>query len=98
MHESGPKLIDDQAFLPAWFQRAIGVVKGGRGAIEKVQHRDVDLTVAIVAGGVDKRGDLIASGKDISAPQVPMQQGWRSQFRQPVREVCSESLDAAGKC
>ena len=74
MHEGRPKPVDGETLFPARVKRTIGFVKSGRGAIEKVQHGNVDLSVAIVAGGIDQRRNPLPGGENIPAPKIAMKE------------------------
>ena len=84
MNDQRPEPIDRLAALPTRIERE-RVEEDGRRAIEQSQHGDINLAVAVTAGGIDQRRDAIARDEHVAAPQIAVQQRWPGIVRQQFR-------------
>ena len=81
--ERGPLLIGGEAAL-------------GRTA-EQAQHREIELAVTAVGGGIDQPGLLIAVGEDVAGPQVAVDAGGRLRWAGDVVDAIDEPVEQGGR-
>ena len=101
MHQQGVEIIEIAPSLEeAGADRPELVIALEEGLAEGAEQRNIrqfDLGMAVVDGGVDKRGDPAGRGEDIGRPDVTVDERRLIRFFQPVVEPGGESFDARMK-
>jgi hypothetical protein len=94
------ELPERRALVGAGCERCLLFI-GGEAAlgrtVEQAQHREVELAVAAVRGGIDQPGPLVAVSEDVAGPEVAVDARRRLGRTREVIDAIDETVEQGGR-